>query len=156
MDLASLIAADRIVLDLSVSDKNRLLQELSQKAAHALALEPRTVLNAIMTRERLGSTGLGAGAAIPHARLSELGAPYVLFARLARPLDYKAIDGAPVDLLFFVLLPHGKDRENLSLLAGIAKRLRTEEFKAALRAAVGDEDVRRAVASTQTKPGAPA
>jgi PTS system nitrogen regulatory IIA component len=148
MNIASLITPDRIIPGLAASNKHRALYELSKQAAESLQLEPALVFDAIMAREKLGSTGVGAGTAIPHARLAGLKSPFLFFARLAHPIDFESVDSAPVDLVFFVLLPQDKDKENLTLLAEIAKRLRVPEFRAKLRAVSGVDELCRILAGS--------
>jgi len=134
VDLADLIAPDRVILRLQVSSKSHLLADLSRRAATATGLPQKQIADALEARERLGSTGVGAGIALPHAQLAGLGAFYGLFARLDRPLDYDAIDGRPVDLVFLLLIP-ANATEHLQALAAIARRLRDTGTAAALRAA---------------------
>jgi len=118
MKLADLIVTEQVLNGLAVPNKHSLLHELSKRAGEALRLDPGTLFNAIVARETLGSTGVGMGTAIPHARLAEVRTPYVLFARLTRGIDFESIDdGAPVDLVFFILLPLNSDKEDLVLLA---------------------------------------
>jgi nitrogen PTS system EIIA component len=134
VDIADLIPPDRVIVGLQVSSKSHLLAELSRRAAAATGLPQKQVADALEARESLGSTGVGGGIAIPHAQLAGLGAFYGLFVRLGRPLDYDAIDGRPVDLVFLLLIPPGT-KEHLQALAAIARRLRDAHIAAALRAA---------------------
>jgi PTS system nitrogen regulatory IIA component len=128
MDVCGLIKPDRIVTDLRVRNKHQLLYELSKKAAGDLDRRTEDIFDPITARERLGSTGVGMGTAIPHARLPGLEALYGIFARLNKSIDYEAVDGARVDLVFFLLLPVNADKENLVLLAETAKRARFPEL----------------------------
>src|ERR1700689_4601385 len=106
MEIADFIAPDRIALDLRVRDKTQLLQDLAKRAEPACGGVPAdAILSALLSREGLGSTGLGRGFALPHARIEGLKQFVGLFARLARPIDYDAIDGAPVDIVFLLLMP---------------------------------------------------
>lgn len=145
MDVADIIAPDLIVLNIAGTSKQRVLLELSRRAAADLHLEPGQVFEAMMARENLGSTGVGMGTAIPHARITGLKAPYGLVARLTRPVDFESVDGAPVDLICFFLLPTDNDKENLALLAGVAKRLRAPDFRVSLRGAQTRDECYRAL-----------
>ncbi len=103
MEITDLIAPYRVIIDLQASTKTQLLAELARRAATATGLPQKQIGDALQARETLGSTGVGAGIAIPHAQITELDGFYGLFVRLRRPIDYDAIDGHPVDLMF--LLP---------------------------------------------------
>jgi PTS system nitrogen regulatory IIA component len=136
MDIAELITADRIILDLRVRDKGQLLQELARRAA-ALAgsVGADTVLAALQSREALGSTGLGKGFALPHARVEALAGFVGLFVRLARPIEYEAIDGAPVDLVFLLLMPTDAESAQVATLAAISRHFRNGDTMARVRRA---------------------
>jgi PTS system nitrogen regulatory IIA component len=145
MDIADLISADRVILGLSAPSKQRVLQELSKRAAADLNLDLGQVFDVIVAREKLGSTGVGMGTAVPHARLAGAKSPYGIFAHLARPIDYESIDGMHVDLVCFLLLPPGNDKQNLVLLADIAKRLRAPDLRTRLRSAQTRDELHRAL-----------
>jgi nitrogen PTS system EIIA component len=133
MVIGDLIAPDRIVVGLRIGDKGRLLQELARRAASLIGIDAKTVLTALELREQLGSTGLGKGLALPHARVQGLKGFFGLFVRLARPIDFDAIDGVPVDLVFVLLIPTGAESEQVAALATIAKLLRNAELLQRLR-----------------------
>ena len=105
MSIGDLIGPDQVVVGLRVADKAQLLAELSRRAAAALSLPAPALLQALQAREQLGSTGLGRGFALPHARLPQLPRIYALVARLARPIDFDAVDEKPVDLVVLLLTP---------------------------------------------------
>lgn len=105
MNIGDLLTLDRVILDLRAPDKRRLLDELARRVAGSARIDPTMISEALRTREQLGTTGLGAGIAIPHARLSPLVRPIGLFARLRPPVDFEAIDDRRVDLVFLLLLP---------------------------------------------------
>ena len=126
MKLNELIGSDRVIVDLRASDKAQLLGELSRQAAHRTGLDGGAVLSALAAREALGSTGLGRGFALPHARVAGLDRLFGLFVRLARPLDFDAIDGQPVDLVFLLLIPLGAGNEHVAALAAVAREMRDE------------------------------
>jgi nitrogen PTS system EIIA component len=134
MSLATLIGADRVFFRLKATGKVALLSELGGRAAALLGIPAPEVVGSLAAREALGSTGIGAGIALPHARLPALGQAAGFFARLERPVDFDAIDGKPVDLVLLLLSPAQDDRGHLASLAAAARRLRDREVAAALRA----------------------
>jgi len=144
MTVADLLAPDRVVLDLRVPDKRRLIDELARRAAAAAEVSAEAIAEAIAARERLGSTGMGAGIAIPHARLAGAAQPVGVFARLRPALDFDAIDGRTVDLVFLLVLPARAPGDHLDVLACVARRLRDADVKAALRR-VGDAEAAHAL-----------
>ena len=111
------------------------LQELARKAAESLGLTADKISGELLKREGLGSTGTGGGVAIPHARISGIEKPFGMAVRLKNSIDFDAIDGLPVDLVFVLLLPLTAEREQLGALAAIARKLRTTETLAQLRCA---------------------
>jgi PTS system nitrogen regulatory IIA component len=121
MHLSEFLDFDAISTRLSGGNKRSLLQQLAQMAAQRLGAEQATILASLTEREQLGSTGLGQGVAIPHGKLDGLPRIYGLFARLAEPVDYKAIDGRPVDLVFLLLSPPDAGAEHLKALAAISR-----------------------------------
>ena len=147
MDIGDFFSADRIALDVRVRDKTQLLQELARRAAAALpGIAPDAIATALQAREALGSTGLGHGFALPHARIEGLTRLFGLFVRLARRIEYAAIDGAPVDLVFLLLIPPDSDATHVSALAAISRRMRDADARARLRSA-GTEAATLAVLS---------
>jgi len=136
MEIADFIAPNRIALDLRVRDKADLLRELAKRVeATGAGLPAAAILAALRSREDLGSTGLGKGFALPHARIDGLTRFVGLFARLARPIDYDAIDGAPVDLVFLLLMPADAGNNNVAALAAVSRRFRDGDTVARLRKA---------------------
>lgn len=135
MTLDDLLAPDSVIHGLRASGKAALLEDLARRAARALDLDAGEILAAFVRREGLGSTGIGAGVALPHARLNAVRRPYGLLARLREPLDFEAVDERPVDLVFLLLLPTESGGEPLNALARVARQLRDPENAAALRAA---------------------
>lgn len=132
MHLADLIAPDRVIFA-RASNKQQLLQDLASRAATLLNLDAQTIFTALQAREELGSTGLGNGFALPHARVEGLDRLFGLFARLSRPLHFDSIDGKPVDLIFLLLIPATAGSEHLGALAAVSRQLRDQEFTARLR-----------------------
>ena len=137
MEISDLVRPAQVIADLRARDKAGLTAELSRRAAAALPLESHSVEAALTARERLGSTGLGRGFALPHARLGGLDRFFGLFARLARPIDFDAIDEQPVDLVFLLLIPETAGSEHVAALAAISRRMRDAAFAQRLRKAAG-------------------
>jgi PTS system nitrogen regulatory IIA component len=123
-----------VVVGVKAPDKARLVQDLAGRAAARLNLDAAYIARELMKREDLGSTGMGNGIAIPHARLPELTSPFGLFMRLKRPVEFDAIDGQPVDLVFLLLQP-AVAQTDLNALAAVARRLRENDRLERLRAA---------------------
>ena len=121
MHLSDFVDFDSIITRLSGGNKRSLLQQLAQIAAQRLGVDQAAILASLTEREQLGSTGLGQGVAIPHGKLDGLTGIYGLFARLAEPVDYKAIDGRPVDLVFLLLSPPDAGAEHLKALAAVSR-----------------------------------
>jgi len=135
MELTELIAPNRVLLDVRSRDKAHLITDLSRLAAtETPSVPPATIEAALQARERLGSTGLGAGFALPHARIEGLNRFLGLFVRLSRPIEFDAIDGKPVDLLFRLLIPAGAT-DHVGALAAISRRFRHRGLASSLRKA---------------------
>ena len=128
MTIGDLIGSNNVIDGLRVADKTQLLQELARRASAALSLDQRAILDALQARENLGSTGLGKGFALPHARLDVLTRFFALFVRLARPIDFASIDGLPVNLMILLLTPANAGNQHLATLAALARPLRNEAF----------------------------
>ena len=133
MPLADLVAPNAVVPSLRVSSKKQALQELAAKAAELSGQSERLIFEILLQRERLGSTGVGNGIAIPHGKLPKLSKLFGLFARLERPVDFEALDGQPVDLVFLLLAPEGAGADHLKALARVARLLRDAEIARKLR-----------------------
>ncbi|MQT13328.1 PTS IIA-like nitrogen regulatory protein PtsN [Segnochrobactrum spirostomi] len=134
MDLSDLLSVEGIVPALKAGSKKQALQELAEKAAVIAGLDGRTVLETLLQRERLGSTGVGHGVAIPHGKMPDLKRIVGVFARLDRAIDFEALDDEPVDLIFLLLAPEGAGADHLKALARIARVLRDGAIAAKLRA----------------------
>ena len=137
MDIGNLIKPERILDRLEVRDKAQLLADIARHAADAAGLDPKAVLSALNAREELGSTGVGHGVALPHARIAGLPQLLGLFARLARPIDFAAVDDQPVDLVFLILIPTTAGNEYLAALSAVSRRLRDRDVVRRLRTADG-------------------
>jgi nitrogen PTS system EIIA component len=133
MLLSDLLAPQAVVPALRVNSKKQALQELAARAAAVCGRSEREVLEVLMQRERLGSTGVGSGIAIPHGKLAKLERLCGAFGRLERPIDFEALDGQPVDLMFLLLAPEGAGADHLKALARIARLLRDAETARKLR-----------------------
>ena len=153
MQLADFLDCDAIKTSLPGGNKRSLLQQLANLAAQRLGIEAATVNAALNDREQLGSTGFGQGVAIPHAKIDGMAQIYGLFARLGEPVDFKAIDGRPVDLVFLLLSPRNAGAEHLKALAAISRvtrdgatleRLRGARSRDALAAVLMGADEREA------------
>ncbi len=144
MELKDIVTPDAVTAGLNATSKKHLLQEIAQRAAEAYGLDARQAFEALLERERLGSTGMGRGVAIPHARLAGLDKLVGVFVRLQRPIDYDAADGEPVDLVFGLFAPEAAGADHLRALARISRALRDAAVCAKLRAA-GDEAAAYAV-----------
>src|SRR5829696_1362940 len=133
MPLTDLVAPNAILPALRANNKKQVLQELAAKAAELTGQNERAILEILLQRERLGSTGVGNGVAIPHGKLANLGRLFGLFARLERPVDFEALDGRAVDLVFLLLAPEGAGADHLKALARVARLLRDHDVARKLR-----------------------
>ncbi len=124
MILSQFLDFDAIRIDLAVNNKRQLVNQLAQIAGARLSFDPAVIAAALGDRERLGSTGFGGGVAIPHGKLPGLDRVYALAVRLSTPIDYKAIDGGKVDLVFLLLSPPDTGAEHLKALAAISRLVR--------------------------------
>ena len=124
MSLADLIAPDAVLPSLNVNDKKQLLAELAARASVLSGLEEREIFDTLLQRERLGSTALGQGVAVPHGKMSGLSKIVGMFARLEKPIDFDAADGDPVDIVVLLLAPEGAGADHLKALARISRLLR--------------------------------
>jgi PTS system nitrogen regulatory IIA component len=140
MDLQRLLTPARVILNLRAADKRALLQDLAGRIAPSAGLEREAVLAALLAREELGSTGVGRGFALPHARLDRLENFVGLFARLAAPITFDAIDEQPVDLVFLLLIPGQAANEHLAVLAAISRRMRDPACARRLRQAASEAE----------------
>jgi PTS system nitrogen regulatory IIA component len=146
MKISDLLSPSDVMIDVRASNKRLLLQELAAKAAGSLGLPVDQVAPYLLKREELGSTGIGRGVAIPHARLPDLQRPYGMLAKLKQGIDFDAIDGQAVDIIFVLLLPAAAENEALGALALVARTLRSPENLARLRAAKSASELYSVVA----------
>jgi len=128
-----LISPDAVIASLRATSKKQALQELARKAAELTGLEERRIFDVLLERERLGTTGVGNGIAIPHGKLPELTRLYGIFARLDKPIDFDSIDDEPVDLIFLLLAPESAGADHLKALARVSRLLRDRTICSKLR-----------------------
>ena len=133
MTLTDLVAPNAVVPALKVNNKKQAIQELAARAAELTGQNERGILEILLQREKLGSTAVGSGVAIPHGKLPKLGRLFGLFARLERPIDFEALDSQPVDLIFLLLAPETAGADHLKALARVARLLRDPEVARKLR-----------------------
>lgn len=133
MDLSDLITPDAIMPNTKVSSKKQLLQGMASRAAALTGLVERQIFDVLLQRERLGSTGVGHGVAIPHGKMPGLERICGVFARLDKPINFEAMDDQPVDLVFLLLAPEGAGADHLKALARIARVLREPSAAKKLR-----------------------
>jgi PTS system nitrogen regulatory IIA component len=134
-DMSEILAVEAINAGLTVANKKALFQQLALSAARRTGIEAKTIVAALNERERLGSTGYGGGAAIPHGRIEGLDRIFGYFARLTQPIDLQSVDGVPVDLVFLLLSPPDAGADHLKALAGVSRALRNRQTTAKLRGA---------------------
>ena len=135
MEISDLITPESIFEKLPVTSKKQALQELAKRAAEISAINERVIFDALIERERLGTTGVGNGIAIPHGKLAGLERLYGLFARLEKPIEFDSIDAQPVDLIFLLLAPECAGADHLKALARVSRLLRDRTTCEKLRGA---------------------
>jgi len=141
MPLNDLVSPSAIMPALKVSSKKQALQEIAAKAAELTGQNDRIIFETLLQREKLGSTGVGNGVAIPHGKLPGLDQVFGLFARLERPVDFEALDGQAVDLMFLLLAPEGAGADHLKALARVARLLRDGDIARKLRQSTDAEAI---------------
>lgn len=151
MDLGDLVTEKGVIPSLKATTKKQSLQELAGHAAQLTGIPQREIFDTLLQRERLGSTGLGRGIAIPHVKFRSLNEIVCLFARLEEPIDFEAMDDEPVDLVFLLLAPEHASGDHLKALARISRLLREPEVSAQLRAS----DDRESILRVLTQPATP-
>jgi PTS system nitrogen regulatory IIA component len=153
-ELSDLLAPEAVQASLSVPNKKVLFQQLSASAGKLVGIEPRIVVERLIERERLGSTGFGGGVAIPHGKIDGLKRVFGFFARLSAPIDFSAIDDMPVDIVFLLLSPPDAGVEHLKALARVSRRLRDRSFVAKLRGAGSEDAIYALLATGETRDAA--
>lgn len=150
-DLSDLLSPQAIQAALVVPNKKALFQQLAGQTSKLVDADARLIVDRLVERERLGSTGFGGGIAIPHGKIEGLDRVIGLFARLASPIDFAAIDDLPVDLVFVLLSPVDAGVEHLKALARVSRRLRDKVFVAKLRGAGSDDALYALFATGETR-----
>ncbi len=135
MEISDLVSPDAVLARLKATSKKQALNELSALAAAQTGLSEREIFDVLLERERLGTTGVGQGVAIPHGRFASLERIYGFFARLDQPVDYDSVDDRPVDLLFMLMAPEDAGADHLKALARVSRLLRDKEICDKLRGA---------------------
>ena len=153
MEIAELLDREGVIASMKVSSKKQTLQELAEIAARVTGLKERLIFDTLLERERLGTTGVGHGIAIPHGKLAELDRLHAIFARLVTPVEFDSIDDAPVDLIFLLLAPESAGADHLKALARVSRLLRNDLVCEKLRG-TEDPDALFAVLSEAQSPRA--
>lgn len=135
MDLGDLLTPEGVIASLKAKSKKQALQELAQRAAEISGIEARDIFDTLLQRERLGSTGLGRGIAIPHVKFRNLKSITCIFARVETPIDFESHDNEPVDLIFLLLAPEHASGDHLKALARISRLVRDPAMLERLRSA---------------------
>jgi len=135
MEIADLLTPDAVMAHMKAASKKQVLQELAQRAAQVTKLPERRIFETLTEREKLGSTGMGQGIAIPHGRVPGVEKMTGLFAQLDQPVDFDAMDDQPVDLVFLLLAPEDAGADHLKALARVSRLLRNQAICEKLRAA---------------------
>jgi len=143
MHIQDFLSPGNVITDLRASNKTGVLQDLARRAAAVLKISADTISTELLKREQLGSTGMGDGIAIPHARVAGVKSPFGMLARLKEPVDFEAVDGQPVDLVFLLLGPSAPQGEQLNVLACVARKLRAPGTLEELRGAKGSQELYR-------------
>ncbi len=141
MQISDFLSSQNVLFNARISSKEEALETLGLTASRHVKIPAQEIVSELLKREGLGSTGMGDGVAIPHARFSSLQAPVGVFAKLRQAIDFDAVDGKPVDLVFLLLLPAKSQPEGLSSLACVARKLRVREEGHALRHAQSADDL---------------
>lgn len=153
-DLGDLLVPEAVLADVAASNKRALFAALGAAAATVWDMDEAIVAAALAAREKLGTTGFGGGVAVPHARIAELTQVRGMFVRLARPIDFDAVDGLPVDLAFMLLSPPGAGADHLKALARVSRRLRDRNFAEKLRGAGSRDALYALLAAAETRDAA--
>ncbi|POF34299.1 PTS IIA-like nitrogen regulatory protein PtsN [Roseibium marinum] len=141
MDLSDLLGKDAVIADLKAKSKKQAIQELASRAAELTGLSEREIFDTLLQRERLGSTGVGNGIAIPHGKLIRLDKLVGLFAKLKKPVEFDSLDDEPVDLIFLLLAPEGAGADHLKALARIARQLRDSVVTQGIRGSSDADEI---------------
>ena len=141
MDFTDLLSSEVVLANVKASSKKQALQEIGHRAADAYGLDCSLVVESLLAREKLGSTAMGSGVAIPHARMANVEKIVGLFARLDKPVDFEAADGQGVDLMFVLLAPEEAGADHLRALAKVSRFMRDESTRRKLRASDNPDEL---------------
>ena len=139
MEISDLVTPESVVSKLRATSKKQVLQDLARKASEVTGQNERSIFEVLMERERLGTTGVGNGIAIPHGKLPDLNTLHGVFAHVDEPIDFQAIDDQPVDLIFLLLAPESAGADHLKALARVSRLLRDKSMCEKLRGADSDD-----------------
>ena len=153
-DLSEILSLKAVDAGLTVANKKALFQQLSTAAGRLTGLPAKQIAGALSDRERIGSTGFGGGAAIPHGKVEGLDRVFGYFARLSSPIDFQAVDGIPVDLVFLLLSPPDAGAEHLKALASVSRTFRDRQTLAKLRGARSKDALFALLAGEETRDAA--
>ena len=141
MEIEDILNQNCVVTSLNVTSKKQALHELARKAAEFTGIEERAIFDVLLERERLGTTGVGSGIAIPHGKLPNLEKLFGCFARLENPIEFDSVDNEPVDLIFLLLAPESAGADHLKALARISRILRNSVYCDKLRTAQTSDNI---------------
>ena len=153
-DLTDLLTPDAVLADVTVAGKKKLFTQLGDVAHRAWGLDANRVADSIADRERLGTTGFGSGIAIPHGRIEGIDRVRGVFARLAQPIDFDAVDDAPVDIVFMLMSPVDAGADHLKALARVSRAMRDRNFADKLRGAVSGDALYALLAGVEARDAA--
>jgi nitrogen PTS system EIIA component len=145
MKVSDFLSSADVMIEAAFADKPKLLEELARRAAPVVNLQPALILAELQKREQLGSTGMGGGVAIPHARIHQLQRPFGMLVRLKKPIEFDAVDGKPVDTVALLLLPEAREGDRLGALACIARKLRDPAVMTVLRRSRDSAEIYRSL-----------
>jgi len=148
MAIANFLTPDNVLAKVAATDKEPLLRALCHRAAASVRLPEDLIVREILKREALGSTGVGGGIALPHARLAGLAKPFGLLAQLKKAIAFDAVDGRPVDIVFLLLMPADREEESRNALASVARKLRDPAVVDAIRKGRDEAAIYGAVAGS--------
>ncbi|GHB24914.1 PTS IIA-like nitrogen-regulatory protein PtsN [Pseudovibrio japonicus] len=154
MDLNELLRPEAVIANLKANSKKQALQELAERASEICGETERDIFDTLLQRERLGSTGVGNGIAIPHGKIVNLDGLHGLFARLDKPIEFDSLDDQPVDLIFVLLAPEGAGADHLKALARVARLLRDADVASKLRATTDADAIYSILTHPQASPNA--
>lgn len=141
MKISEIVSPESVFIDMKANNKRHLLQELAEKAAGYAGIDGRVAVDSVWERENLGSTGYGNGTAFPHARIDGLKKVVAVFGRLSQPIDFNAVDGKPVDLVFLLISPENSGADHLTALATVSRVLKNPDICEKLRQAGSCQEI---------------